>query len=287
VGPTDSVPAMAGRPAPGEAEQLDPTEADLLELLLHDYGFDYRDAPVAWLRQKISSRITGEQLRTVRGLREKVYHDEECRDRLLRSLTLDADAMFWEPAFYRAFRAAVVPLLRTYPFIRLWHVGCATGEEVYSMAILLEEEGIYDRCRLYATDVDDGALRRAREGIFPLTSMQEYTANYVHAGGRASFSEYYTARYESAIFRPSLKRNMIFAQHNLMTDAPFNEFQAILCRSVLPVLRLGARSRVHELFRDSLVRLGFLCLGANETIAASDGAGYEPFSTGGIFRRIY
>jgi len=180
-----------------------------------------------------------------------------------------------------------VPFLRTYPFIRIWHVGCSTGEEVYSMAILLEEEGIYDRCRLYATDIDAGALRKARDGIYPLASMQEYTANYVRAGGKASFSEYYTASYDHAIFRPSLKRNVVFAQHNLATDGPFNEFQGILCRGVLPALRPEVQARTQELFRASLVRLGFLCLGTNESISTANRSEYEVFSTGGIFRRIY
>jgi chemotaxis protein methyltransferase CheR len=268
--------------------ELDRTEQDLLEILLHDYGFDYRMAAVDWLRQKISARVVAEQLQTVGGLREKVLHDEACRQRLLRSLTLDAEAMFYEPAFYRAFRAAVVPLLRTYPFIRIWHVGCATGEEVYSMAVLLEEEGLYDRCRLYATDIEDAALKRAREGIFPLESMQEYTANYVRAGGKAAFSEYYTASYGSAIFRPPLKRNLIFAQHNLATDGAFNEFQAVLCRGVLPSLSPTVQTRAHGLFQESLVRLGFLCVGPGESIAQSSrGSAYEAFSTGGIYRRIY
>jgi len=268
-------------------ETLDAPEVDLLEILLHDYGYDYRTATVGSLRQKIGKRVVAEQLQTVRGLREKMFHDEGCRQRLLRSLTLDADAMFFEPAFYRAFRVAVVPLLRTYPFIRIWHVGCSTGEEVYSMAILLEEEGIYDRCRLYATDIDDAALRQAREGIYPLAAMQEYTTNYNRAGGKESFSEYYTASYDNAIFRPSLKRNMVFAQHNLATDGAFNEFQAILCRGVLPSLGASVQARGHELFRSSLVRLGFLCLGPSEPINSAGQAEYEVFSTGGIFRRIY
>jgi chemotaxis protein methyltransferase CheR len=182
----------------------------------------------------------------------------------------------------------VVPLLRTYPFIRIWHVGCATGEEVYSMAILLEEEGLYDRCRLYATDVEDPALKRARDGIFPLESMQEFTANYVRAGGKLAFSEYYTASYDHALFRPSLKRNLIFAQHNLATDGPFNEFQAILCRGVLPSLTPPVQERAHRMFRDSLVRLGFLCVGPTESVASSVGrSAYELFTTGGIYRRIY
>jgi len=274
-------------PTISEESQLESAELDLLEVLLHDYGFDYRHAPPGWLHARIANRVVAEQLQTVKGLREKIFHDEACRQRLLRNLTQDADAMFYEPAFYRAFRAAVVPFLRTYPFVRIWHAGCSTGEEVYSMAILLEEEGLYDRCRLYATDIDEAALKQARDGIYPLASMQEYTTNYVRAGGKASFSEYYTASYDHAIFRPALKRNMVFAQHNLATDGPFNEFQAILCRGVLPSLGPAVQARGHELFRSSLVRLGFLCLGTNESITSAGRSEYEGFSTGGIFRRIY
>ncbi len=269
-------------------DRLEQPEVDLLEVLLHDYGFDYRIASVDWLRQKIASCIVAEQLQTVKGLREKVFHDEGCRQRLLRSLALDASAMFYEPAFYRSFRAAVVPLLRTYPFVRIWHVGCSTGQEVYSMAILLEEEGIYDRCRLYATDIDERALKQAREGVFPLAAMQEYTANYVRAGGKSSFSEYYTTSDDNATFHSSLKRNIIIAQHNLASDGPFNEFQAIVCRGVLPTLGPVIQARAHELFRQSLVRLGFLCLGETESLGNHGGrTAYEPFSTGGIHRRIY
>src|SRR5207249_3453973 len=137
------------------------------------------------------------------------------------------------------------------------------------------------------TDIDELALRKARDGIYPLAAMQEYTANYLRAGGQASFSEYYTASYDNAIFRPSLKRNMVFAQHNLATDGPFNEFQAILCRGVLPALGQSVQARGQQLFRNSLVRLGFLCLGTGESLNGPGQSEYEVFSTGGIFRRIY
>jgi chemotaxis protein methyltransferase CheR len=194
--------------------------------------------------------------------------------------------MFDEPAFYLAFREKVTPLLRTYPFIRIWHAGCATGEEVYSMAILLEEAGLYDRCRLYATDLDEAALRQARDGIFPLAAMQDYTANYLRAGGERAFSQYYTAGHDHAIFRASLKKNLIVAQHNLGTDGPFNEFHAIVCRNVLPTLAPSTRARAGRLFADSLIRFGFLCLGAREPIDQA-GAGYEAIDRDGIYRRVH
>lgn len=274
---------------PSRHLQLDDAEIELLEVLLHDYGYDYRQADTAWLKHKIRDHVAGEQLHTAGGLREKVLHDEACRQRLLRTLTLDANTMFHEPAFFRAFREGVVPLLRTYPFIRLWHVGCSTGEKVYSMAILLEEAGLYDRCRIYATDVDSAALQHARNGIFPLVAMQEYTANYLLAGGQGVFSEYYTASYDHAIFRPSLRKNLIFAQHSLETDGPFNEFHAIVCNGVTLALGPSTRARAHRLFAQSLVRFGFLCLGKDASEAHSaGGAEYEVFDgRGGIFRRIH
>jgi chemotaxis protein methyltransferase CheR len=269
-------------------EQLDEVERDLMELLLHDYGYNYRNAGVDWLRHKIRNRVTAEDLQTVNGLREKVFHDEACRRRLLQSLTLDANTMFHEPYFYRAFRALVVPLLRTYPFIRIWHVGCSTGEEVYSIAILLAEEGLYERCRLYATDVDEAALAHARSGIVPLQMMQAYTANYLQAGGKGAFSEYYTASHDDAIFRHSLRKNLIFARHSLQTDGAFNEFHVIICRNVMTTWSSAIRARARSLFRDSLVRLGFLCLGAGERTGEFGGdSRYDAFDAKtGIWRRM-
>jgi chemotaxis protein methyltransferase CheR len=157
----------------------------------------------------------------------------------------------------------VIPLLRTYPFVRIWHAGCSTGEEVYSMAILLQEEGLYDRCRIYATDINEAVLQRAKDGIFPLNTMQENTANYIAAGGHGTFSGYYTARYDYAMFRPSLRENVVFAQHNLVTDASFNHFNVIFCRNVLIYFNNRLQDRVQELFLNSMEILG---LGKKETI---------------------
>jgi chemotaxis protein methyltransferase CheR len=269
------------------AGQLDQAERELLELLLHDYGYDFRRVAMPWLKQRLRDRVSAEQLQTTRGLREKVLHDEACRQRLLRSLVLDAGAMFHPPDFYRAFTERVVPLLRTYPFIRLWQVGCATGEEVYAMSILLEEAGLYERSRIYATDGDTLLLRQARDGIFPLAAMREYTTNYQRAGGRGTFSEYYTASYEHAIFRPSLRKNLIFAQHDLATDGPFNDFHVILCRGGLLALPMATRSRAAQLFEDSLIRFGFLCPGTDQPAARAPARDYAPFDESGqILRRV-
>jgi chemotaxis protein methyltransferase CheR len=174
--------------------------------------------------------------------------------------------MFRDPTFYIAFREQVVPILRTYPFIRIWHAGCSTGQEVYSMAILLQEAGIYHRCRIYGTDANEQVLQAARTGIYPYKQMQEYTHLYLKAGGQRSFSEYYTANHGSAIFRPSLKEHIVFGQHNLVTDRSFNEFNVIICRNVLIYFNQTLQNQVHELFYNSLCNFGILGLGKQETI---------------------
>ena len=238
----------------------------LLEGVYRHYGYDFRDYSPASLKRRIRGRMRAEETTTVSGLHALVLHDQAVMERLLLGLCVNVSAMFRAPSFFRTFRAACVPLLRTYPFIRVWHAGCATGEEVYSMAILLHEAGLYERCRIYATDLNEAVLRTARDGIFPLAAMQSYTANYQQAGGTASFSEYYTARYDSAIVRPWLKKNLVFAQHNLATDGPFNEFHVILCRNVLIYFNKALQARVHDLFLHCLIRLGFLGLGHEESL---------------------
>jgi chemotaxis protein methyltransferase CheR len=196
--------------------------------------------------------------------------------------------MFRDPSFFVAFRQHVVPLLRTYPFIRIWHAGCSTGQEVYSMAILLDEAGLYHRCRIYATDMNEAVLQRAKQGIYPLDRMQEYTQLYLRAGGTRSFSEYYTAAYDSAIFRNSLKENVVFSLHNLAIDRSFNEFNVILCRNVLIYFNKELQGQVHKLFYESLCSFGVLGLGRQETIRFTPyEAQYEEVSPGDkLYRRI-
>jgi chemotaxis protein methyltransferase CheR len=191
-------------------------------------------------------------------------------EQLLLDLSINVTAMYRDPHFYVAFREKIIPLLRTYPFIRIWHAGCSTGEEVYSMAILLQEEGLYDRARIYATDINEVVLQRAKAGIFPLDRMKEYTDNYIKAGGRKSFSEYYTAKYDSALFNPGLTKNVVFSQHNLVTDRSFSEFNVILCRNVLIYFDKPLQSRVQSLFYDSLAMFGVLVLGSKETLKFSE-----------------
>ena len=245
----------------------------LLEGVFRHYGFDFRAYAYASIRRRLWKRVEGEELRTISQLQARILHDADAMERLLLDLSVNVTSMFRDPGFYREFRATVVPLLCTYPFIRIWHAGCSTGEEVFSMAILLEEEGLYDRARLYATDINDVVLQRAKQGIFPLERMQEYTENYIKAGGTRSFSEYYTAKYDGALFSPTLTRNIVFSQHNLVTDRSFSEFHVIFCRNVLIYFDKTLQNRVHRLFYESLVMFGVLALGSKESLKFSQ---FEP-----------
>jgi chemotaxis protein methyltransferase CheR len=241
----------------------------LLEGVYRHYGFDFRAYAFPSLKRRLWKRIEAEGLETVTALHDRVLHDPAMMERLLLDLSINVTAMFRDPGFYAAFREKVVPLLRTYPFIRVWHAGCSTGEEVYSMAILLHEEGLLDRARIYATDINEVVLDRARAGIFPLDKMQEYTQNYQKAGGRRSFSEYYTALYDGARFEPALTRNVVFAQHNLVGDGSFAEFNVIVCRNVMIYFDRELQHRVHTLFFESLAKFGVLVLGSKETLRLS------------------
>jgi chemotaxis protein methyltransferase CheR len=253
------------------SKELEKVEIELLlEGIFRHYGFDFRSYAYASLKRRLWKRIQAEGLETISGLQQKVLHDPPTMERLLMDLSVSVTSMFRDPNFYKAFRVQVVPLLRTYPFIRVWHAGCSTGEEVYSMAILLQEEGLLDRARIYATDINEAVLRTAKAGIFPLEKMQEYTQNYLRAGGTRSFSEYYTAAYEGALFSPSLTANVVFAQHNLVTDRSFSEFNVILCRNVMIYFDRPLQNRVHQLFYESLPMYGILAVGSKESLRFSD-----------------
>jgi chemotaxis protein methyltransferase CheR len=191
-------------------------------------------------------------------------------ERLLTGLSVNVTTMFRDPTFYVAFREHVVPLLRTYPFIRFWNAGCSTGEETYSLAILLQEEGLYERARIYATDFNSDVLARARAGELPLDRMQEYTQNYQHAGGKRDFSAYYSVERGVAKLDEGLSAHAVFAQHNLASDRSFNEFNVVLCRNVLIYFGRDLQRRVHQLFYDSLSRFGVLGLGQKETLRFTD-----------------
>jgi chemotaxis protein methyltransferase CheR len=260
----------------------------LLEGIQRCYGYDFRGYALASLRRRLWHRVYGEGLQTISGLQERILHDPACMDRLLRDLSINVTEMFRDPSFHRALRERVFPLLRTYPFIRIWNAGCSTGEEIYSVAIALREEGLLERARIYATDIDEAALQRARAGSFPLERMQLYTENYQRAGGRESFSSYYSADGDAARFDPTLAAGTVFAQHNLVTDGSFNEFQLIVCRNVLIYFGSDLQEKVLGLFGASLPRLGVLALGRKESLRHSrHAAEYEPLvEAEKIFRRV-
>jgi chemotaxis protein methyltransferase CheR len=270
----------------GELERI---EIDLLlEGVYRHYGLDFRGYALGSLKRRLARRMREEQTATLSALQEKVLHEPDAMERLLVALSISVTAMFRDPSFYRAFREKVVPLLRTYPFIRIWNAGCATGEETLSLAIVLEESGLLDRTRIYATDFNAGVVERARTGEFSLARMKSYTENYLKAGGAKEFSSYYTADGPVARFTPALLENVVFARHNLVSDGSFNEFHGILCRNVLIYFGNPLQQRVHELFHDSLVNFGVLGLGHKETIRFTKLEHcYEPIdSREKLYRRV-
>src|SRR5512133_338471 len=263
---------MASKVEQEAAERDDVDEIELallLEGVYRRYGFDFREYAPASLRRRVWRRVHAEGLSTLSALQDKLLHDPTTMERLLLDLSINVTAMFRDPSFYAAFREKVVPALRTYPFTRIWVAGCSTGEEVYSLAILLQEEQVYDRTRIYATDINESVLERARSGVFPLDKMREYTQNYIKAGGAHAFSEYYLAKYDGAQFQRSLVENVVFAQHNLVSDRSFNEFNVVICRNVMIYFDRALQDRVHRLFYESLAMFGVLALGAKESIKFS------------------
>ena len=241
----------------------------LLEAVYRRYAYDFRGYARASLRRRLWRRAQLERVSTLSGLQERVLHDPVVMERLLRDLSINVTEMFRDPGFFRALRTKVVPILRTYPYVRIWNAGCSTGEETFSLAIVLEEEGLLDRTRIYATDMNDDVLMRARSGGFPMDKMRRYTENYLRAGGTGDFSRYYTVDGDRAQFSRALIDGSVFAQHNLAQDGSFNEFQVIVCRNVLIYFARPLQERVHDLFGDSLVRFGVLALGHKESIAGA------------------
>lgn len=260
----------------------------LLEIVHERSGLDFRGYAYSSLRRRVGRAVTDANANNIAGLHQQLKNDNQILSNIIRVLTVHTTAMFRDPQFFRVFREQVVPVLKTYPFVRLWVAGCSTGEEVYSLSILLREEGIGDRCRIYATDVSESVLERARAGVFPLSAMQEYSANYRASGGALPFSEYFTADSESVVFRRHLRDNVVFGTHNLVSDASFNEFHVILCRNVMIYFRRELQDHVHRLFHDSLVTYGYLGLGRSEAIRFTAHAqAYEPLDRRErLFRKI-
>jgi chemotaxis protein methyltransferase CheR len=250
-----------------EHDSIEALELELLlEAVFRLYGYDFRNYARTSLRRRVENIMRAEGVQSISALQERVLRQKAAWDRFLQGISVSVSAMFRDPSFFLAFRKHAVPMLRTYPFIRIWQAGCSLGEEAYSLAILLEEEGLYDRTRIYATDINESTLRQARDGIYSADLMQKYTQYYIQAGGTRSFSEYYTARYEFAILRPALGRNIVFSQHNLVSDGPFNEFNVVLCRNVMIYFNRELQERTHALFLDSLSTFGILGLGSRESL---------------------
>lgn len=238
----------------------------LVEAIYRRWGYDFRDYAPASLKRRIRRIVELEKLSSISALQERVLRDPGCMQRFLNQVTVSVTSMFRDPGFYQVFRKVVVPLLKQQRTLRIWHAGCASGEEVYSMAIVLHEEGLLSRARIYATDLDQAALDVAKEGIYRLDLMKEYTEGYHSAGGKAAFSEYYQAGHGHVVMRQDLSKNIVWAQHNLVTDASFNEFHLIICRNVLIYFNTRLQERVHRLIYESLAEGGVLALGRQESL---------------------
>ncbi len=242
----------------------------LLQAIYLKYGYDFRNYAKASIKRRILQRLSNSDLKSISEMQHRILYDEKFFSSTLLDLSINVTEMFREPSFFRTVREKIIPILKKRPFIKVWHAGCATGEEVYSMAILLKEEGLYERTQIYATDFNQDVLKKAKDGIYSIGNMKEYTRNYKKAGGLSSFADYYTARYDYAIMENSLKENIVFADHNLATDEVFGEMNLIFCRNVLIYFTRELQDRVIRLFRDSLCEDGFLCLGSKESIRFSE-----------------
>jgi chemotaxis protein methyltransferase CheR len=242
----------------------------LLEAFYHKYGYDFRQYSKAHISRRIKSRMRLAGFNEVSQIKSIVLKDETFASELLQDLSITVTEMFRDQDFYRSVRENVIPVLKTYPFIKIWHAGCSTGQEAYSMAIILMEEGLYERTTIYATDFNQVALSRAKEGIFSNSMMEEYAVNYQSSGGKESFSDYFTSNYDSGIIDQSLKKNIVWANHNLVTDSVFAEVHMILCRNVLIYFDINLQNKVQKLLYDSLIHGGILCLGLKESIRFTD-----------------
>jgi len=238
----------------------------LLDAIYEHYGYDFRDYARASIKRRIHHFLTKTDYKHISELIPQLLHDEDFFVQLVREFSVPVSEMFRDPLFFKCLRETVIPFLKTYPFIKIWHAGCATGEEVYSLAILLMEEGLYQRTTIYATDFNDDVLKKAKSGIFSIDSIKQYTLNYQQSGGKGSFSEYYHAQYDFIKMNHDLKENITFANHNLVSDHVFGEMHLILCRNVLIYFNRNLQDRVFNLLNDSMIYKGFLCIGSKETL---------------------
>lgn len=238
----------------------------LLRAVYLKYGYDFRNYSKAHLKRRINQRLSLSNLQTVSELQNKILWDKNFFKFFLQDLSINVTEMFRDPEFYATFRKKVIPDLKTYPHIKVWHAGCSTGEEVYSLAIILEEEKLLNRTQIYATDFNKNVLETARQGIYSKKDMELYEQNYKEAGGTAKLEDYYTSKYGSVLFDKSLSKNVVFADHNLVTDGVFAEVNLVLCRNVLIYFDRTLQTKVLNLFFNSLTKRGFLCLGTKESL---------------------
>ena len=252
-------------------ENIDSGELQaLLKAVREVYGYDFTQYAEASIKRRSLFFMNSNNMRTIQELSQALLGDDQVFEEFVRNLSVTVTEMFRDPPFYAALRAKVMKRLATYPFIKIWVAGCATGEEVYSIAILLKEEGLLSRSIIYATDINQHSLHHAKEGIFPMDLMKSYTTNYIKSGGKKDFSQYYVAQYNAALFDRSLRNNIVFAPHNLASDQSFNEFQLILCRNVLIYFNQELQNKVMNLFYDSLCSFGILGLGNKESLLFTD-----------------
>jgi len=242
---------------------------EILNIIMQYYGYDFTQYSVASIKRRISRFMEVASLKNIFELKYNLINNKDYFNLFLQNITVNVTEMFRDPEFYRDLRELVIPVLSAYPIIKIWHAGCATGEEVFSMCILLEEEGLLSRSHIYATDINPSNLNKAKQGIIPLGSMKAYTQNYQHSGGKKDFSTYYTARYDNAIVDKRLTKNIIFSRHNLVNESSFNEFQLIICRNVLIYFNKELQKKTFHLFYQSLAPKGFLAIGIKESLLFS------------------
>jgi len=272
--------------------EISPIQYEELEILLNDlfnlYGYDFTEYSKASMQRRVQRLFMVDKFPSFAEFRYRLQNDAQYFRRFVEEITVNVTEMLRDPSFYRTLRTSILPILATYPFIRIWHAGCSTGEEVYSMAILLKEAGLLHKSLLYGTDINPLVIERARKGIFPVSQMQKYSENYIQSGGIKDFSSYYTSNYHLAKFDSSLTGKMIFSTHNLVADFSFNEFQLILCRNVLIYFERGLQSKIFNLFDYSLENFGYLALGSKESLRFSPIADrYRQVGKEKIWRKVH
>jgi chemotaxis protein methyltransferase CheR len=261
---------------------------DVLDIVSTTYGFDFKDYARASIQRRVQRFMDDVGYKNSYDLKFGLVNNQQVFDQFLKRITVNVTEMFRDPGFYKTIKEKVLPVLESYPLIKIWHAGCSSGEEVFSIAILLQEAGLLNRTKIYATDINPGNLEKAKKGIMPLDAMKEYVSNYTKAGGENDFASYYTARYNNAIIARELRERVVFSQHNLVTDRVFNEFQLICCRNVMIYFNRDLQNRVIRLFYDSLSTFGYLGLGLKESLLFTDIKDkFEALSSQQkIFRRI-